>query len=88
MVVLIGDGQSPFIKLPAKVVAVYDEFGRMIYGAEQLTKNLIQQGLLKENDKDLPDIALRNGLPYAPLTDVTADYPQLGKGQQAFKFKQ
>lgn len=87
MVVLVGDGKSPFIKVSAKVIAVYDDHGRMIYAAEQLTENIIQQGVLRENDKDLPDIAVRNGLPYAPVIEVTSEYPQLGKGQQAFKIQ-
>jgi hypothetical protein len=79
MLVLLGDGKSPPIATEVKVLAVYNAAGVLIYGAEQMTDSFVQQGVL--NDPDLKDIALRNGLPYKPLRDVTSDFPSVNKGR-------
>lgn len=79
MVLIFGDGKSIPISVDAKVLAVYDPNGVLIFGAEQMRDNFIQMGTL--DDPDLKDIVLRNGLPFYPVKDVTDKFPSVNKGR-------
>lgn len=79
MIVILGDGKSPPLSVPVKIIALYDDHGVSLFGAEQLNNRHIQTGEL--DDADLKDILLRNGLPYKPMKDVSSDFQSVEKGR-------
>lgn len=83
MIILAGDGKTPFIRLPGRVAAIYSDDGYLIYAAEQLTTKQIQQAAFgnEQERAELRDIALRNGLPYVPVEEVTSKFPGVNQGQ-------
>lgn len=88
MTVIIGDGKSQPVAVDIRVLALYDQNGVLLFGAEQLSDKWVQMGMMNDPpDPDLKDIILRNGLPYRPMKDVSENFPAVDKGR-VFSIKQ
>lgn len=86
MIVILGDGKGAPIHLPAQYIGIYDEFGSLVYAADQLGVQKLRQADVFDpaERKDLIDIVKTNGLPFRPFKEVTSQF-DLADGAKVLK---
>jgi hypothetical protein len=83
VVIKLLDGQ--LLDLDFKCLCVYDRNGIPIVASEQLNETQHRSAILappmQEQDPDLEDIILSNGLPCKPIEDISHKFSKLGNSR-------
>lgn len=83
VIIKLMDGQM--LDLDFKCLCVYDRNGIPIVASEQLNETHHRSAILappmQEQDPDLEDIILSNGLPGRPIEDISQNFPKLGNSR-------